>query len=193
MRRVRAQGSGGARRVSTTRGNPGAEGAEAFQVSSAWPKLGAEAAAALGAGIGDDGLVSPIVAKIINYKLVSPNRVRGNTRGAAISASRRHAQERELGITHTCGKLPLGARAAVSRGQVKLEVTLVNVSPGRGMDDDNLIASLKYIRDGVAKGAGLSDDSDPRIEFWYESRRGQRGQYEVHIEYRVRPLERSRQ
>lgn len=189
MRRVRAQGSGGpgTTKVSTRHARPGH--ADEGGPSAVWPKLDATEAASLGAGIGKDGLVAAVVAKLYGHRLTSPNRARGTTIHAAVSTTKRRRTERELGKLHTLSKLPLAARGAIQHSQAKLEVTLVAISPGRGLDDDNLIAAFKSIRDGVADGVGLRDDSDPRIEFWYEKRRGRKGQYEVHIEYRMRPLE----
>lgn len=59
-------------------------------------------------------------------------------------------------------------------------VTLTRVSPGI-LDDDNLQASLKSVRDEIAKRSGI-DDRDPRVQWRYAQRRGPVRRYEVVVE-----------
>ena len=47
-----------------------------------------------------------------------------------------------------------------------VEITLTRLG-GRPMDDDNLIAAFKALRDGIAARLGL-DDADPRLRWRYE-------------------------
>ncbi len=46
-------------------------------------------------------------------------------------------------------------------------VTLERLAPSPGLDDDNLRAALKAVRDGVADALGLSSDRDPRVTWLY--------------------------
>ena len=47
-----------------------------------------------------------------------------------------------------------------------VEITLTRLG-GRQMDDDNLVAAFKALRDGIAARLGL-DDADPRLRWRYE-------------------------
>lgn len=76
-------------------------------------------------------------------------------------------------------------RAAVAallpRGvPVPCTVTLTRISPGI-LDDDNLPASLKSVRDEIASRSGI-DDRDPRVKWCYAQERGKRGDYLVRVE-----------
>jgi hypothetical protein len=51
-------------------------------------------------------------------------------------------------------------------------VTLTRLAPSRGLDDDNLAASLKAVRDGVADALGLAEDRDPRVTWRYAQANG---------------------
>lgn len=59
-------------------------------------------------------------------------------------------------------------------------VTLTRVAPRR-LDGDNLQASLKATRDGVADWLGV-DDADSRIRWQYEQRKGDPKTYAIEIE-----------
>jgi hypothetical protein len=61
-----------------------------------------------------------------------------------------------------------------------LIVTLTRVGPRR-LDDDNLEAACKYVRDQIARMIG-TDDGSPLYTWVYEQERGNRGQYGVYIE-----------
>lgn len=50
-------------------------------------------------------------------------------------------------------------------------VTITRVAPSNGLDDDNLSASCKYVRDTVAKWLTI-DDGDARVRYAYAQRRG---------------------
>lgn len=60
-----------------------------------------------------------------------------------------------------------------------LMVTLTRIAP-RSLDSDNLAASAKAARDGVADALGV-DDGDERIEWVYAQRRGKPKEYAVEI------------
>jgi hypothetical protein len=59
-------------------------------------------------------------------------------------------------------------------------VRLVRLSAGE-LDDDNLRAALKAVRDGVADRLGVADN-DPRVRWQYAQERCKRGTYGVRLE-----------
>ena len=66
-----------------------------------------------------------------------------------------------------------------SRPTLPCTVTLTRIAP-RGLDGDNLQASFKATRDGVADWLDV-DDRDPRVVWRYAQRRGECKQYAVEI------------
>jgi len=72
-------------------------------------------------------------------------------------------------IAHAKGTLP-----------GRLVVTLTRIGIRQGLDGDNLQASMKAIRDGVADALGIDDGSD-RIEWRYAQRRGAAWGVEISI------------
>lgn len=52
-----------------------------------------------------------------------------------------------------------------------LVVTITRISPGNGIDDDNLAGSAKAVRDRIAAWLGV-DDGDGRVHYRYAQRRG---------------------
>lgn len=69
-----------------------------------------------------------------------------------------------------------------ARPQVKLPmvVKLTRVAP-RELDDDNLVASCKAVRDQIAAELDV-DDRDKRIKWEYAQRKGKTREYAVEIE-----------
>lgn len=65
------------------------------------------------------------------------------------------------------------------------DVTITRVAPGT-LDNDNLAASAKHVRDGVADALGI-DDSDPWVRWRYAQLRGKRGEWAVRIELQEAP------
>lgn len=118
----------------------------------------------------------------IGLRTESPNRVRGTTRGAAMARRRQIAFERECATMGTCRAvvLPRGefARMYERPGRIVLE----RLSAGM-LDDDNLRAALKAVRDGVAAGLGYDDGW---LTWAYAQRKVKRGVFgvEVRIERR---------
>lgn len=51
------------------------------------------------------------------------------------------------------------------------DVLLTRIGPTTGLDDDNLPASMKHVRDGVADALGLANDRDPRVRWSYAQQR----------------------
>lgn len=58
-------------------------------------------------------------------------------------------------------------------------VTLVRIAP-RPLDDDNLCAAFKAVRDGVADWLGVKDNS-PLVKWNYRQERGRPKEYEALI------------
>lgn len=68
-----------------------------------------------------------------------------------------------------------------------LVVTLVRIAPSAGLDpDDNLPASQKWIKDGIADVLGLKTDRDPRISWKYGQARGPTGDYATKVTIALR-------
>ena len=52
-----------------------------------------------------------------------------------------------------------------------LIVTMTRIAPSAGLDDDNLVGSMKAIRDEIAKWLGV-DDKCPSVKYVCNQRRG---------------------
>lgn len=70
-------------------------------------------------------------------------------------------------------------RCAAVTIEVPCKVVLTRVAP-RLLDGDNLQASLKNVRDGVADWLKV-DDRDARVEWVYAQRKGDPKQYAVEV------------
>ena len=62
----------------------------------------------------------------------------------------------------------------------KSTIRLTRLAP-RELDSDNLVASMKAVRDGVADALGM-DDGDERLRWRYAQRKGKPGEYSVLVE-----------
>lgn len=51
-------------------------------------------------------------------------------------------------------------------------VTLTRLAPSSGLDDDNLVGSLKSVRDAVADWLGVDDKDRATVRYQYEQQRG---------------------
>lgn len=60
-------------------------------------------------------------------------------------------------------------------------VTLTRIAP-RMLDDDNLVAGMKNVRDGIAARLKV-DDRDPCIQWCYAQERGKPKYYGVRVEF----------
>lgn len=72
------------------------------------------------------------------------------------------------------------AYALCPQAALPCTVRLVRLSAGT-LDDDNLRAALKAVRDGVADRLGVADN-DPRVRWEYGQERCKRGTYGVRLE-----------
>ena len=63
-----------------------------------------------------------------------------------------------------------------------LKITLTRIAPRR-VDDDNLVMGMKPVRDGVADGLGLKNDSEASgLEWIYEQQAGLCKEYGLRVE-----------
>ena len=62
-----------------------------------------------------------------------------------------------------------------------IQVRITRLSAGE-LDDDNLRAALKSIRDGVADAFGTDDARSSRLKFEYAQEKCKRGAYVVRIQ-----------
>lgn len=99
----------------------------------------------------------------------------GNTERAAYARAAEHRRQHKAGCERTREAL---ARARVHPATLlPLEVRIIRVSFGH-VDDDAVIASAKWLRDGIAEGLGI-DDGSPLIKFRYGQRHGPKGVHAV--------------
>jgi hypothetical protein len=94
-----------------------------------------------------------------------------NAREHWAKRARRAAEHRAL----ACMVVKPRARAVA----LPVRVTLTRVAP-RELDGDNLQASLKNVRDGVADAFGV-DDCTPQVEWSYRQERGKPREYGIRI------------
>lgn len=88
-------------------------------------------------------------------------------------ANLKRRQKDHVFLALRCAQLPLP--------RPPLTVTITRVGPRR-LDDDNLAASCKYVRDAIAAAVGV-DDGSAQYTWRYEQRVGKYG-VEVEIEQR---------
>ena len=73
-------------------------------------------------------------------------------------------------------------RAAGGRGiKLPAKVTITRIAP-RELDDDNLQAAAKGIRDGVADGLGLAGDRHPGLTWIYKQEKGKPSAVRIEVE-----------
>jgi hypothetical protein len=85
------------------------------------------------------------------------------------------------GMTAPCSREDApGTRFGVRMVPRAVQVTIARLAPSSGLDGDNLVSSLKAVRDGVADALGV-DDADDRVTWSYEQRRSKRGSWAVEI------------
>ena len=76
-----------------------------------------------------------------------------------------------------------GTVAKMMAPMAPLVVTMTRLAPSSGLDSDNLVSSMKHVRDAIAKVIGI-DDGDPRIDWRVEQKRGSWG---IEIRIEVKP------
>lgn len=97
------------------------------------------------------------------------------------SNDRDHWQQRHRRVQterrHTA-KCLLGQK----RPQIPCRVILTRLSFG-SLDDDNVRAALKGVRDEIASWLGIDDRRDTQVRYEYRQRRVARGQFGVEVEF----------
>lgn len=124
-----------------------------------------------------DVAIAPLVA------LTVPVRIKGTTNGSqgVTLGGRRFRRDKQRGlrsIGHNAAKA-LGLKALLAQHGA-LVIHLVRIAPNR-LDGDNLEASFKRVRDGLARAVGV-DDRHPSVEYVADDERGAVRQYAVRVE-----------
>lgn len=111
---------------------------------------------------GPDFVIGTITLPV---RTVSESNARGHW-----SARAKRAREQRGATRLVCGAPLAKYRSGLRDGSVHhVFVRLVRVAP-RQLDDDNLRAALKAIRDGVTDALGLASDRDDRLTWTYYQR-----------------------
>lgn len=103
-----------------------------------------------------------VTVNIPSLKTVSEQNLREHWRSR--SARTKHQKEVVTLALNT-------ALAAIQDLQFPLVVVLTRVSPGMGLDTDNMVSSQKHVRDAVAEVLGI-DDRDTMVEWKVQQRKG---------------------
>ena len=112
------------------------------------------------------GEAEPVVTVEIPLTLPSRANKPVTTRGARMDEARRHKSQRNAAYLALCGPVarlvrPRAPDETRLRPPPPLAVRMVRIAP-RTLDDDNLAAALKSVRDGIASVLRV-DDRDPRV------------------------------
>lgn len=94
-----------------------------------------------------------------------------NKREHWAARAKRTKAARQLAAMGTTAVLTPFRKGLATMPERPVTVHLVRVAP-RELDDDNLRAALKAVRDGVTDALGLSSDRDSRLRWEYSQRRG---------------------
>jgi hypothetical protein len=118
------------------------------------------------------------IAFAIPIRLKNPlNSSLGNTRWSGIARAREHKAHHASGLIHARGALARYRVRAVDL--IPAIVIFTRISAGR-LDDDNLAAACKYVRDGVAEALGI-DDGGSAVQWRYAQRKGPAKHYALHV------------
>ena len=109
-----------------------------------------------------------MISKILPIKTVSET----NQREHWAARHRRRKKQRRNTYLLLCQERQERAEAFTIR--------LTRIAP-RKLDSDNLLSSMKAVRDGVADWLGM-DDADPSLAFEYAQTKGEPKQYAVRVE-----------
>ncbi len=84
------------------------------------------------------------------------------------TSSKRHKQQKEVVTLALRGTV-----APMMLAHAPLVVTMTRISPGTGLDSDNAVSSMKYVRDAIAKVLGCDDGiRETRVEWRVDQQRG---------------------
>lgn len=107
---------------------------------------------------------------ILGLKTLSEQNLREHWRTRAARA--KHQKE-------TVGLVLHASVAHMMMAVAPLVVTMTRVSPGPGLDSDNMVGSQKHVRDAIAKVLGI-DDKDERVDWRVQQKKGPWA-VEIHI------------
>lgn len=109
-------------------------------------------------------------------------RIKGTTNGSqgASLQGRRFRRGTQRGLRSVGFNAAVVMRLRELALRERLVVRIVRVAPNR-LDGDNLEASLKRVRDGIAKAVGI-DDRDPAVEYVADDERGAVREYALRFE-----------
>lgn len=121
-----------------------------------------------------DASMTRDVEVTLPMRLSNPlNGSQGFSRGATFAAAKKRKQHRDVTRWSLLGVL-------LAEGvKLPVDVTITRIAP-RKLDDDNLAASAKSVRDGIADALGCKDN-DPRVTWTYAQERGAAKAYAVRI------------
>lgn len=121
----------------------------------------------------------PVGIKIVlPIKTKSPNTSHAMTRGQAMALGAMRKRHHELAQLAVASHLR--SRGLTGADFVPVLVTMTRVSAG-SLDRDNLVAALKWCRDGVAEALGIDDGDEARLRFVCDQRPGPKKVYQVEI------------
>jgi hypothetical protein len=124
--------------------------------------------------------MTPIVVTL-PLRLVSE----ANRRGHWSKHSKRTRTQRGIARMALAGPMHLTRWHILMNGGGAI-VTMTRIAP-RSLDvGDNLNASMKGVRDGVADALGINDN-DPRVEWRYAQRKGKVREYLCEIKVEAKP------
>lgn len=72
-------------------------------------------------------------------------------------------------------RVALGLRSTITNIMMMgapLRVDMTRIAPSNGLDSDNMVSSMKYVRDAIAHVLGV-DDKDARVCWNVDQRRGE--------------------
>jgi hypothetical protein len=115
---------------------------------------------------------------VVTLPLRLKNPLNGSWGHWAPKARERREQRTTVGLV--CSAPLAEYRTGLAKAYIgRVVVTIERVAP-RQLDDDNLRAACKAVRDGAADALEV-DDREPRVEWRYEQSRGKPREYAVRI------------
>ncbi len=117
---------------------------------------------------------------LASLPLKTTNPLNGSHGHWSVASKARKLQRASVGAVTRARMAARGMRPWEPETRERAWVTLTRIAPSSGLDDDNLRAALKAVRDGVADAMGIND-RDPRVLWIYDQRREKPREYAVEI------------
>ena len=86
--------------------------------------------------------------------------------------SREHYMSRFRRVRDEKERVGWELKRLLEKPPVPCVVTLTRLAPSNGLDDDNLVGSLKSVRDAVADWIGVDDKDRATVRYEYAQQRG---------------------